>query len=164
MGVDVVHILRLGAGVCNGHGHGLGAAAAVGPRGSHVIGVAGGAVAYEFRIDLGAPGLGVLQLLQQQDRRAFAQDEAAALASKGMEARLGSGFWLRAFMDVKAPMARGGDTGFRAAAEHDVSITVPDIVEGISYGIGAAGRRSPGRSTCPGSRCEWRSDRRPCCR
>ena len=30
-------------------------------------------------------------------------------------------------------------SGLRTAAEHHISITVPDIVEGIAYGIGAAG-------------------------
>ena len=139
MGVDIVHILRLGAAVCKGHLHGLGGTAAVGPGSGHVIGVAGGAVAHDLRKDSGAPGLGVLQLLQQEDGRTLAQHEAAALRVKGDGSPLGIGILGQGLHGGEGADGQRRHSGLRAAAEHHISITVPDIVEGIAYGIGAAG-------------------------
>ncbi len=42
-------------------------------------------------------------------------------------------------MEVKPPMASGVTADFRAAAEHHVGVAVPDIVEGVAHGVGAAG-------------------------
>ena len=63
VGVDVAHLLRRNAAVGQRHGYGLGAAAAVRKGGGDVMGVAGSAVARHLGVDLGSPGLGVLQFL-----------------------------------------------------------------------------------------------------
>ncbi len=54
-----------------------------------MMGVAGDAVTADFRVDLGAPGLGVLVLLQHQRSGALAHDKAVAAGVKGDTGRSG---------------------------------------------------------------------------
>lgn len=100
-----------------------------------------GAVAGDFGIDLGAPGQRVLQLFQQQHTGALAQHEAAAFGVKGDGCPVGIRGLGQGLHGCEAADCQRGYAGFRAAAEHDVGIAVPDIVEGISHRVGAAGRR-----------------------
>ena len=144
VGVDVAHLLRRNAAVGQRHGHGFGAAAAVRKGGGDVVSVAGGAVAHHLGVDFGPPGPGVLQLLQKQHARALAHDEAAALRVKGdggpvRVLRLGQGLH-----GGEAADGHGRDGGLGAAAEHDLGVAVPNVVESVAHGVGASGAGGDG--------------------
>ena len=67
VGIDIVHLLRQDSAVCQSLSHSLGAAAAIGKRRRHVIGVAGDAIAQNLSVNGRAPLPGVVQLLQEED-------------------------------------------------------------------------------------------------
>src|SRR5437773_2929261 len=62
--VDVLHILRLDAGVLQGQTHGSSCAAAFGMRRGDVMGVAGAATTEQFGVNDGAALASVFQLLE----------------------------------------------------------------------------------------------------
>ncbi len=166
MGVDIVHLIRCDTGVLRtAMLHCLGGAAAVRAGGQscdrrHNWHRSPPAPCRSWR-----PALGVGDSSSSKMPAPLAQDKAAALLSKGMEARLGSSLWLRAFMGGEAADGQRRYGGFRAAAEHHIGITVPDIVEGIAHGVGAAGAGSHRAGAhAPETRRGWRSGRQPCCR
>ena len=139
MGVDVAHLLRRHPGVGEGHGHGPGALSAAGGGGGDVVGVAGGAVAHHLAQDPGAPGPGVLQLLQHQDAGALAHDEAAAAGVKGDGGGGGVVPGVEGVHGGEAAHGQLGDHSLGAAAHHHVGVAVPDLPQGVAHGVGAAG-------------------------
>ena len=109
-----------------------------------MVSVAGGAVAHHLGVDLRPPGLGVLQFLQKQHARALAHDEAAPLRVKGDGGPIGVLRLGQGLHGGEAADGQGGDGSLRAAAEHAVSIAVPDVVEGVAHGVGAPGAGGDG--------------------
>ena len=92
MGVDIVHLLRLDSAVCQrAMLHGLGAAAAVGRGARSCDRRRRWRRSPRSRRKLGAPASGVVQLLQQEDAGALAQDKAAALQRQRDGGPLGIG-------------------------------------------------------------------------
>ncbi len=83
VGVDVIDLLRLDAGVAQrvAH-HAKGAVAVVGRRGD-VEGVGAHAVAHHFGQDVGAARAREFQFFQHQDAGAFAHHEAVAVLIPG---------------------------------------------------------------------------------
>ena len=143
MGVDVADGFRPDAGIGERALHdAVGAVAAFGWLGD-VIGVAGHSVPHNFGQDAGAAAPGELQLLQDQDSRAFTDDKAVALGVKGAAGAHG-------LLVARGEGARGGESahaerrngGLGAAADHGVRVVVLDDAEGVSDGMrrGGAGR------------------------
>ena len=106
MGIDIVHLVRRGA--ASRMAISIALAAPLRRAGARSCGRHRRcAVTHQLGVDLGAPLLGVGEFLQQQHAGTSPRTKPLRSLSKGMEARLGSGFWLRAFIEVKPPMARG---------------------------------------------------------
>ena len=82
---------------------------------------------------------GVLQLFQNQHTAALAHHEAAAPCVKGQAGCIRIGRGGKCFHAGKAADAQGADAALRTAADHHRLVAVPDAVEGVAYGIGAAG-------------------------
>ena len=139
MGVDIVHLFRADAAVGQSDGHCLGSAAAVRSGRSHVVGVAGSAVAHKLGINGSSPPEGVVQLLQEEHPRSLAQNKAAALQVKGNGGPLGILALAQSLHRRKAADGQRGHAGFRSAAKHHIGIAVADVVEGVSHRIGASG-------------------------
>ena len=144
VGVDVTHLLRRNAAVGQRHGHGFGAAAAVRKGGGDVVSVAGGAVAHHLGVDLRPAGLGVFQFLQKQHARALAHDEAAALRVKGNGGPVGVLRLGQGLHGGEAADGHGRDGGLGAAAEHDLGVAVPNVVESVAHGVGTSGAGGDG--------------------
>ena len=130
-----------------------------------VVGVAVGAVAHDFGIDVCAAGLGVLQLFQHQHTAALTHHKAAAPCVEGQAGRIrvrSSGEGLHA---GKAADAQRADAALGTAADHDRLIAVADAVERIAHSVGAActGRHRAGTHPLRG-RSGWRSVLPPCWR
>ena len=83
VGVDVVDLVGRDAGDLEGGVHGAEAAFAFGGHAGHVEGVGGHAVADDFGEDLCAAGFGELELFEDEDAGAFADDEAVAVLVEG---------------------------------------------------------------------------------
>ena len=109
-----------------------------------MVSVAGSAVADHLGVDLGPAGLGVLQFLQKQHARALAHDEAAALRIKGDGGPVGVLRLGQGLHGGEAAHGQGRDGGLGAAAEHDLGVAVPDVVEGVAHGVGAPGAGGDG--------------------
>ena len=110
-----------------------------------MIRVAAHAVADHLRQNRRAAPLGVFQFFENQDARAFADDEAVAIVIP-RAGRRAAGSSLRcdsARMARESADAQRRDAGFRAAADHHVGIAVLDHAEGIADRVraGGAGRR-----------------------
>ena len=104
-----------------------------------MVGVAVGTVAHHLSVDVCAAGLGVLQLLEDQHTAALAHDEAAAPCVEGQAGRVGVGGGGKGLHAGKAADAQRADAALCAAADHDRLIAIPDAVEGVAHGVGAAG-------------------------
>ena len=139
MGVDIVHRLRLHSGVRQGLGHAGGSPRAAGGGGGDVVGVAVGAVADHLGVNPGAPGLGVSVFLQQKGARPLPHDKAGALRVKGNGRPKGVGALRQGLHSGKAPHGQRGDGGFRPAAQHYLSVAVPDVAECVAHGVGPSG-------------------------
>ena len=103
-----------------------------------MVGIAVGTVAHHLGVDVRTAGTGMLQLFQHQHTAAFAHHEAAAPCVKGQAGCIRIGRGGSAFMLVKPPMPEA-DAALCTAADHGGLVAVTDAVEGIAYGIGAAG-------------------------
>src|SRR5699024_9331904 len=139
VGVDVVHIG--GGQTCLGEGqlHGLGSGLSGGRGAGDVVGVAGGAVADDLGVDLGAPGFGVLQLFQNEDAGAFTHDKAVPLLVKGDGGPVGVGGTGQRAHVVEAGDGQPGDGAFSAASHTGIQVAVLDPVEGLAHGVGGGG-------------------------
>ena len=104
-----------------------------------MVGVAGGAVTKDLGVNLRPPGLGVVQLLQQEDARALSHDKAAALRVKGNGGPAGVHRLGQGLHGGKAPHGQRRQGRLAAAAEARVGIAVPDGAEGVPHGVGAPG-------------------------
>src|SRR5262249_58911373 len=89
VGVDVLDVVGVEAGVGQGKLHGAGGAAAAGVRIGNVVGVSRAAAAEQFGVnDRTAPSC-VFQFFEDEDARAFAQHEAVAILVKRSAGSLG---------------------------------------------------------------------------
>ncbi len=116
-----------------------------------MVSVAGDAVAADFAVDLGTPGLGMLVFLQHQSTGALAHDKAIAAGVKG---HAGSGGVLGGGQSLhigEASHADGQDGRFRAAGEHSVQIAVLHSAVSLANGVVA---RSAGGDDGNGSSLE----------
>ena len=107
-------------------------------------GVAAHAVADDFGQDGRAAPFGEFEFFENQDARAFADDESVAIAVEGPRSVRGIVVALRQARAWPRIRRRPwGDAGLGAAADHDVGIVALDDFEGIADGMGAggAGRR-----------------------
>ena len=110
-----------------------------------MIGVGAHAVANNFGDDLRATLLGELQFFQDQDARAFADDEAVAVLVPGTAGvmRIVVARGQRAH-GGKSADAHGSDGGFGAAGNHHVGVAVLDDARGIANGMRAGGAGGAG--------------------
>ncbi len=109
-----------------------------GARGGKVVGVTVGTVTHYFRVNFGTARLGVFKAFQHEDAAALAHDEAAAAGVKGQAGCLrvlGRG---EGFHAGKTADAQRADAALGTAADHDGLIAIPDAVESVAHGIGAA--------------------------
>ena len=83
VGVHVDDLARADAGVDQRHLHAGDGAGAAGRRGGDVVRVGRAGRSEDFSVDVGAAGLGHLELLQQEDSGALRQDEAVAVGIEG---------------------------------------------------------------------------------
>ena len=107
--------------------------------GGNVVGVAGGAIAAQFAVNLRPPGLGVLVLLQHQGCSPFADDEAAPTGVKRQGGGIGI---LRHGQGLHVDEARNAHRNngcFRTAGNHRIGVAVTDYPQGLTDGIGAGG-------------------------
>ena len=109
-----------------------------------MVSVAGSAIADHLGVDPGSPGLGVLQFLQKQHASALAHDKAAALPVKGDGGPVGVLRLGQGLHRGEAADGHGRDGGLGAAAEHDLGVAVPNVVEGVAHGVGAPGAGGDG--------------------
>ncbi len=119
--------------------HAVGAVA-VSRRLSDVVGVAGHAVANDFREDRSIAFLRVLEGFEDENPCAFAHDEAVAT---GIERPAGvSGIVIargKRLHGSKAADAHGSDGGFGAAADHHLRGAALDDFEGVADGVRGSG-------------------------
>ena len=140
MGVDVLDRLLAAVlvGVVDGELHAALAAEAAG--GDHVVAVGVGAVSDELGVDLGPPGLGVLELFQDDDAAAAGDDEAVAVLVEragGVE-----GIVIAGGGEGAHAVEHGGEApvlGLSGAAEGDVGLAELDLLEAGADAVGAGG-------------------------
>ncbi|MNI62163.1 hypothetical protein D3C73_1174690 [compost metagenome] len=89
MGIEVLDIRRLNAGLSQGRHHGAACAVAIFGTGGEVIGVGTGAIAHQLHYGGGAPGQGVFQGFNHQDPGPFAHDKPIAVDIEGAGGRFG---------------------------------------------------------------------------
>ncbi len=143
VGVDIDIVLGgIESGLLQRDADALGLGGAVRARGRGVVGVAGAAVARDLGIDVGAAGLGVLHLLEDDDGGTVGHHEAAAV---GVE-RQGGVLRIRG-AGQRLGVREAGDTdryGTAVAAARDdgVGVAVLDGAERLADGVrgGGAGR------------------------
>jgi len=138
--VDVVDLVGRDAGYLERVSHGTGAAFAFGGHTGHVEGVGGEAVADDFGEDLCAACLGELEIFEDEDACAFADDEAVAVLVEGAGGVLGvvvAGG--ECAHGGKARDAERGDGGFGAAGDHGVGVAALDETEGVTDSVGGGG-------------------------
>src|SRR5262249_47410797 len=128
MRVDVVDILGVAAGPLERGAHGALRSAPVRCRRGDVIGIAREAIADDLGIDLGATPLGVLELLQDDDARTLAHDEAVAVAVPWARGALGR---IVEAGGQGAGRGEAGETdaadgGLRPACYHHIGVLEPD--------------------------------------
>src|SRR6266545_2522222 len=138
MGVDIAHFLRLNPGIANRLLHYSDCARACFVGHSQMEGVCGHAITDQLRVDSRAAPFGQLQLFQDQNARAFANNKSVPISFKGM------GRVLRIVVASRKRSHRGeaGDTHWRdcrfsPAANHYVGITTLNNLETISDSMGA---------------------------
>ena len=140
MGVDVLDRLLAAVlvGVLDGKLHAALAADATG--GDHVVAVGVGAVSDELGVDLGPPGLGVLELFKDDDAAASGDDEAVAVlveCAGGVE-----GIVIAGGGEGAHAVEHGGEApvlGLSGAAEGDVGLAELDLLEAGADAVGAGG-------------------------
>src|SRR5208282_4057898 len=140
VGVDVADDAGIEFGVAQGVAHDAETAFVLGGGLSHVIGVGGHTVAYDFGEDGRAAAAGVLELFENHDASAFAHDEAVAVLVPGTA---GAGGVViargKGAHGGESADAHGSNGGFGASGNHYVGVTVLDDAEGIADGVGAGG-------------------------
>ena len=138
--VEVVDLLGRDAGDLEGVLHGAVAAFAFGSHAGHVEGIGRQAVADDFGEDLCAAGFGELQIFEDEDSGAFADDEAVTILVEG--ARGVGGVVIAGGERThggEACNAKRSDGGFGAAGDHGVGVAALDDAEGVADGVGAGG-------------------------
>ncbi len=106
-----------------------------------MIGVAGHAVADQFGVDMGAARLGVVVGFKHHAARAFAHDEAVAVAVVGPRSRFGP------IVETGRKRAAGGeardanaiDRRFGAARDHHLGLAERDKPRGVANRVRAGG-------------------------
>ena len=104
-------------------------------------GVGAHAAAGQLGVDVGAAGLGVLELFEHQAAGALADDEAVAAGVEGPRGAL-SGSSLRGAEGARGGEARHADRAdgrLAAAGEHDVGVAVADEARGVADRVRAGG-------------------------
>src|SRR5690606_29086302 len=143
VGVDVIDVLGIDAGVGQRRDHALARALAVFRRRGDVIGIAALAHADQLAVDLRAARLGVFVFLQHQHAGAVGQHEAVAVLVPGTRSALGivvaGGQRARRAEAADAQRGRGM---FRTAGNHDVGVAVLDDPGGVTDVM--RGRRARG--------------------
>ena len=91
----------------------------------------------------------MVQLLQQEDAAALPHNETAPLLVKGDGGPVGVSVLAQGLHRGKAAYGQGGDGRLCAAAEHDLGVAVPDIVEGVAHSVGAARAGGDGAGAHP---------------
>ncbi len=88
----------------------------------------------------GAACLGVFVLFQEDDARAFGEEEPIAVGIEGAGGVLGIVVALgQGFEGDEAAQAERGERGFGAAGDHDIGGVVADGVGGVGDGVGGRG-------------------------
>src|SRR5262245_10279800 len=134
--VDVIDMARLDAGVLDRPQHNAARAVHVGQR--DVERVRGHSVAGDFTINLRAAGLRVLQLFEQQNARALADDEAVAVLVEGARGTRRVVVARRQGAHRgEAPDRHRRDRAFAAAADHGHGVAALNDLEAVSDGVRA---------------------------
>ena len=140
MGVDVVDVVGVPAGVAEGGPHRLGRADALLVRGGDVVGVGRVAAAEHLGVDRRAARLRVLVLFEDQDAGPFAEDEAVAVL---VERPAGALRVVVASERARQAMKPPRPIGVIAASLPPVTITSAwpqlDGREGVADGVGGRG-------------------------
>ena len=141
MGVDIVDIFRVQAGLAQRHLHGTERARTFRMWRRHVIGIAGQAITDHFAINLGTARLGPLIFFQHHHASAFAHHETIAILIIGAA---GAGGIVVEIGRKRAGLGETGDAQraqrtFRTAGQHHIGIIQRDHAGGIANGMGAGG-------------------------
>ncbi|MNQ80061.1 hypothetical protein D3C85_950260 [compost metagenome] len=148
MGIEVLDIRRLNAGLSQGRHHGAACAVAIFGTGGEVIGVGTGAIAHQLHYGGGAPGQGVFQGFNHQDPGPFAHDKPIAVDIErtggrfgiiGIGGRQGAG-------RGKPAQADAVYGGLGPATDGDVGLTAANESGGVANGLHPCGA---GRDRCP---------------
>src|SRR5579884_780145 len=145
VGVDVIHLMRLDMGAVQRVLHGTVAALAFRGHAGDVVGIGAHAVADNFGKYLRSARFGELQVLQNEDASAFADNKTIAVFVKGTAGTLrliiarGKGAHRGESAD-----AHGSNGGFCSAGDHHVSIAALNNAIGITDGVRAGGAGSRG--------------------
>ncbi len=150
VGVDVVHVLRLGAGVPQRHLHRPHRSATTRQRRGQVVRVGARAVAHDLGVDGGAAVARVVELFQHHDASALADDEAGAVAVEGPRgaARVVVEAGGEATRAAEPADGQRVDAGLGAAGDHDGGVAVRDEAAGVADGV-----RARGAGCCHGVVC-----------
>ena len=142
MGIDVADIGRLGARVAKRPAHGERRARSLRVRRGDVVGVVGGAVARDLRVDAGTPRLRMRLGLEDHRRASLGQDEAVAVRVEGPRGGLGVGV-----LRQRRHLREGGHRqwvrgGLRATDDAQVEIAVADQAHALADRVvGGSARR-----------------------
>ena len=141
MEIDVIHLLLVDACVFHRQLQCAGGLPAVGHDRHPVIGVAGGAVTDQLRIDRGLAFLGVLQLFHHQHPAPLGQHKPFPVAVERTRAAGGVLIEMnRVGPQALKPRHHGrGHTGFHAAGQHPILLPGTDGIEGIAHRVGRTG-------------------------
>ena len=133
-------VRRLDSGALDGVPHGAIAALAFGRHSGDVEGVGAHAVADDLGEDFCASGLSKFQVFEDEDARAFADDEAVAVFVKGAAGVFGVvvAGGKRAHGGESAD-SHGSDGGLGAPGDHGVGVAPLDGPVGVADGVGAGG-------------------------
>ncbi|MNO92337.1 hypothetical protein D3C76_839090 [compost metagenome] len=150
MGIEVLDIRSLDAGLSQGRHHGAASAVSILRAGGKVIGIGAGAIPHQLHYGGGAPGQGVFQGLNHQDPGPFAHHKPVAVDIERAGGRLG-------IIGIGGRQGAGGGKpaqtdaiygGFGPATDGDVCLTAANEAGGVTNGLhpGGAGRdRRPER-------------------
>lgn len=141
MRVNIIHAPRLTLRMPQCHPHRPQRPPTIRQWGSQMMRISTRPVAYNFSVDLCASIPSVVELFQDHDPRALANDEAGAVAVEGSRSLSGDiveggG---EAAGAAESADGEGVDAGFCATSDHDGGVAVGDEAAGVADGVGACG-------------------------
>ena len=140
VGVDVIDIAGIDAGIFKRLRHGVCGGHAVLIGSGDMSAVATDAVPVHFGVDSRAAGFCVLEFFQDQQAGAFAENKAVAVAIEGSAGFFGIVVALgQGAHGGKGAQADGRKRGLAAAGNGDVDFAVADELKGVADGVGCAG-------------------------